>query len=286
MKTHLTALLVGFSLVAITTRVSAQQSTPSADSTLLSEKVEGDYHIKHYLVHTPADADFVLHYRINSAMLNRAMDNNAAQLQQVDHVVSKVMADTLNRVQRVHIVGYASPDGTLAGNKTLSQRRAVDMLAYLDKNYQLSDHYPVTWNAEVASWASLHDVVASSAIPHRDSVLKILHGNHSEMQKEAALKRMPDAWRYLKTQILPPVRRVTMDVAYHQGEVVEQRVMIPKPTPKPAPASVPVSQRASEPEVVIVEEVIEREVDPCCSDFCNSEQVGVIVDMTGVEIDY
>ena len=282
MKTHLTALLIGLSLVAITTRVSAQQPTPSADSILLSDRIEGDDHIKHYLVHTPADADFTLHYLINNATLNRALENNAAELQQIDNLVTKVLADTLNQVQQVTITGYASPDGTLLRNQALAKRRAADMKSYLDKHYQLSKHDQVSWRAEVASWASLHDAVVTSSIPHRDSVLKILHGNHTEPQKEAALKRMPDVWSYLKTQILPPVRRATVDVAYHQGKVVEQRVMIPKPAPKPAPAPQP----APEPEVVIVEEVIERVADPCCNDFCNSEQLGVIIDMTGVEIDY
>lgn len=280
MKTICTTLCVALAALGAAPDCRAQETSQKADSLLLSEQIDGDYQVRHYLVHEADAADYAVHYRINNATLNQSLENNAATLRQLDSLADRVLPDTLNKVRQITIIGYASPDGPLALNKRLSERRAADMKAYADKQYHFSKRYPVQCKAEVASWASLHDAVAASSIPHRDSVLKILHGNHTEAQKEAALKRIPEVWHYLAVQLLPPVRRATVDVAYQRGAVVETRRMLPKPkvaeTPQPAPT----------PEVVVVEEIIERKADPCCDDFCNSEQLGVIVDMTGVEIDY
>ena len=279
MKTILTSIFVALAALCAAPRGWAQSSPQKADSVLLSERVDGDYHVKDYLVQQADEADYSVHYRINNATLNQALEKNGATLQELDTMASKVLADTLNRVERVTIIGYASPDGPLALNKSLAKRRAEDMQRYVDQHYRFSKRYDVELDAKVPAWGSIREAVASSAIPHRDSVLHILDGDYTEVEKQAALKRMPKVWHYLAIHVLPPIRRAEVMVDYQQGMVVSLRTLIPKAAPEPKPETV------EEPEVVIVE-AVEEVVDPCCEELCGSEQLGVIVDMTGVEIDY
>ncbi len=279
MKTISFTLLFALGLGGTAVEVQAQASQRKVDSLLLADHVEGEYRVKQYLVQEPEDADYAIHYRINNATLNRALDKNGAALDELNQLVEERFSDTLNRVERIHITGYASPDGPMALNTALAKRRVADMKSYVDKHYNFSKRYDVELDAEVPAWGSIRAAVAGSSIPHRDSVLQILDGNHSENDKQAALKRMPEVWDYLATHILPPLRRVEVDVAYARGLVVEQRTLVPKPAPAPAPVPEP------QPEVVIVEE-IEEVVDPCRDEFCRSEQVGIILDMPYEEVDY
>ena len=98
---------------------------------------------------------------------------------------------------------------------------------------------------------------------------------HTESEKQAALRRMPEAWRYLAQHILPPMRRVEIDIAYQQGSIVEQRTRI-----------VPAKPQPTEPEVVVVEEIEHTVVDPCCQELLRSETIGIIVDMPSEEVDF
>lgn len=245
------------------------------DSVLLSEAVEGDYRIERYRISKEEEADYSVRYSINNAELNRSLNGNDAELIDLKNLVTGFLNDTLNEVKRVMIMGYASPDGPLSLNRSLAQRRAENMKNYVDKQYRFSTRYAVMLDAEVPVWSSLRDKVAASPIPMRDSVLMILDSGRSEAEKQAALKQMPAVWSYLAKQILPPVRRVEVTIDYGVGSVVEHRTAIaPKPTTdKPAE------------EVIIVEEV-EQVENPCCRELCQSEQLGIIVDMPGVEVDF
>lgn len=261
----------------ITTQAQVNNSPSKPDSVLLSDAVEGDYQVKRYLVSEEEDAEYAIHYRINNATMNRSMNGNEAELVDLKNLVTGFLADSLNEVKQVTIKGYASPDGSLTLNKSLAKRRAEDVKKYVDQQYHFSKRYDVTLNSEVPAWSTLREAVAKSSIPMKDSVLMILDSRHSEADKQLALKRMPSVWSYLAANILPSMRKVDLEVDYDAKTIVEERVAVakPKPAPKPTPA----------PEVIVVEEVVE-EVDPCCRALCESDQLGVIVDMTDVEVDF
>lgn len=278
MKRDLTLLLAAVVGCAITAEAQINPAPAKVDSVLLSDQTEGDQRISRYLVSEEDDADYALRYRINNATLNRSLNGNEAELTDLKNLVTGFLNDTLAEVEQITIKGYASPDGPAAFNRSLAKRRAEDMKQYVDRHYNFSTKYAVRLDSEVAAWSSLRDRVAASPIPMKDSVLMILDGRHTEAEKQAALKQLPEAWRYLTATILPPVRRVEMVIDYKAGTIVEHRTTIapPKPAPQPTP----------QPEVVVVEEVVEEVIDPCCRELCASDQLGIIVDMPDVEVDF
>ena len=271
MKKRLIPYLVALVLTAAGTTASAQSPAQGADSVLLSEQRDGDYLVRRYLIKAQDDADYSIRYHINSAQLNAKLHDNDSELSGLGELIDGLLADTLSHVARVEITGYASPDGPLQLNRTLAERRMQDFKNYLDRRYDFSHKYKVKSSSEVVPWSDLRRTVATSAIPDRQRVLEILDGSASPAEKQAALKRMPAVWSYLAKNILPPLRRVALQIDYGQGEIVEQRVRVVKPAP----------------EVVIV--AVEEPCDPCATDPCCGDllqTVGVIVAMPDNAVDF
>lgn len=209
--------------------------TPGADSVLLSETTEGDYIVRRYLVRSSGDADFTMHYRISLATLDTSLGGNPKQLGDLNAFLSGLVGDTLRKVQSVAITGYSSPDGPVQLNEKLAAQRAQDFKAYADSKYGLSKRYTVRVNSVAEDWKMCRTLVAQSQIPDRTAVLQIIDGTQTPEQKELALEKLPAAWNYMKANILPPLRRVEVMIAYADGNIVEQRTLKPKPAPAPAP---------------------------------------------------
>lgn len=218
----------------------AQNGTPSSvstpDTVLLSETVDGDYLVRRFQIRSTDDVDYSIRYRISAATLNAALAGNAAALNELNGFVDGLMQDTLKKVSRIVITGYASPDGPVAYNKELAAQRAADFRNYVDRKYNLSNRYAVTVTSEADDWKMTHAAIAASTVPERASVLQIVDGSQSPMAKEQALKRLPGVWNYLAREILPPMRRVEVMIGYDTSRIVEERTLIPRPTPTPAAA--------------------------------------------------
>lgn len=218
------------------------------DTVMLSQTIDGNYIVRKVLVKSEDDADYSIRYQINLATLNAALNGNTKELGDLDAFMNSLMRDSLKRVKRVTITGYASPDGPLAFNKALAAKRANDFKTYVDKKYDFSNRYDVSVNSEADDWQAARDLVAQSSLSDRQSVLNVIDGSRTAAQKELALKKMPAAWSYLKKDVLPKLRRVELRIDYAAGSIVEQRLMIKCPAPKPQPAP--------EPCCVVVEDVV------------------------------
>lgn len=279
-KKYVIPILVSLALTPVATTVSAQSPATRTDSVLLSERREGDCLVRRYLVKERDDADYSIRYRISSAKLNTSLDGNGPVLSELGDLVEGLLADSLAQVARVSITGYASPDGPAALNRTLARQRMQDFKSYVDRRYGFSRKYDVRTGSEVVPWSEIRGAVASSSIPDRQRVLEIIDDGSSPADKQTALKRMPAVWEYLAANILPPLRRVAVEIDYGQGAIVEQRVrMAPQPTP----------------EVVIVTEEsapcppcdpCNPCQDPCYDDLMQSGSLGVIVAMPYSDVDF
>lgn len=263
-RTTLTSLFVAGALLFA---APSWAQSPKADSMLLSEQTEGDYRVRRYRVEQPAEADYTLHYRINLAMLDPKLGENPAELQQMEHFFTTLKSDTLHTVKLISITGYASPDGPEALNERLSKARTTHFQSYGDKHYHLTDHYPLTTSSVAEDWSAVRSAVAQSSMPDRERVLQILDSSASHTQKEAELKALPAAWDYLKSTILPPLRRVEVVVNYARGSIVEQRTLIaaPLPAPREVAEAKPAPKSAADP------------CDPCACPMVDEEITGLIV---------
>lgn len=264
-------------------KAEAQHTLQHPDSVLLSSSIEGSSEVRRYRVTTPMEADYALHYAISSATLSQSMGENPTELDALSALMHH-FADTLHSVEQIHITGYASPDGPESLNASLAKQRAQNFQHYANKQFGIAGKYDVVLNSAIAPWSDVRAKLAASNVAGRDEALKILDGNHTPAEKQAALKTLPAVWNFLAREVLPPLRRVEVDVRYKQGEVVTTRVAVaPKPTPTPKPAPTPAPQATPKP-VVTAQQT--RQADPCCKELLTSETLGIIVAMPGSEVDF
>lgn len=266
MKNWIHTLAFSLALFAVA-EASAQRwsagSRTAADSVLLSESTDGDYLVRRYLIRNDGDAGYTVRYQINMAQLAPDLHNNTHQLDRLGSFVDQLMRDTLMHVRSVTVTGYSSPDGPVAFNEQLANKRASDFKRYLDGKYAFSRRYDVALRAVAEDWEMCRMLVAQSDIPNKQAVLDIIDSSRAVEAKEQALKQLPSAWNYMKTNILPPLRRVELAIDYGDGNVVEVRTRIPRPEPQPAP----------QPEC-------------CCCVVIDDETTGILVELPVVGRDF
>lgn len=277
MKTF-TTILTFACTVASATIASAHNGSehanqqPQYDTVVLATYQEDDYLVKRYVVNVPNNrmSDYSVRYSINTARLQPDLDDNSGALTALSHFIEQTMADTAARISSIEITGYASPDGPYALNERLSMQRAQDFKQYVDKKYNLSSRYQVTTRGVAEDWENCYAMVKmSNAVPHKTAVIAILDSTLSNNAKELQLKKMGDVWNYMRTDILPPLRRVDIVINYAQGTIVEERTLIE-----------PVFEEQVVEEVVVPRRCVECGKTGCtCGANCTCNGNGLIIEV-------
>ena len=108
--------------------------------------------------------------------------------------------------QHVAVKGYASPDGPVKFNDTLSKERSESgdkVLAKLLKNSGLD----IDVAAYGEDWEGFKELVSKSNIKDKDLILQVLSMYSSSTQREDEIKNMSSVFNELKKDILPELRR-------------------------------------------------------------------------------
>lgn len=246
MKRILTTMLA----LGITAAVSAQSNQAPANAVLVSQTRNGNVVTSRYKIphNDGKHAEFDLHYAVNRSNIVPSYSDNTQQIADLKDFMAQTK-DTTMHISAIHVVGYASPDGNAKQNDTLASKRAQSLYHYAVNTYHPeqkidTDHKTFKWSDCVAA-------VEKSSIPQKEKVLSILQSTkHTEAQKEQALRSLPDAWRYLATNILPQMRYADIEFDYGVDEFVTRTTVVAATEPaKPVQTSQP-----QQPEEVIVDE--------------------------------
>ena len=204
-----------------------------ADTTLLSEWVDGAYLVRRYRVVGREPAHYTLKYAVSADKLNTLLAGNEAEIEALDKMMADIRQDSTMRVQSIDITGFASPDGNATKNEALALDRAQRFRKMLESRYGQMADYVVRVMAESERWDNCNMAVLNSPIEDKQRVLSIIDSPATEASKEQQLKLLPQVWSIFREQILPPMRRVEMVVNYNKDMVVEVRTLIDKPQPQP-----------------------------------------------------
>ena len=233
-----------------TTVVMAQSNQAPANAVLVSQTRSGDVVTTRYKIphNNGKHAEFDVHYAINRAQIVPSYSDNSEQISELKDFMAQTK-DTTMHISAIHIVGYASPDGNSKQNDTLASQRAQSLYHYAVNTYH--PEQKIDTEHKTFKWSDCVDAVEKSDIPHKEQVLTILKStSHTEPQKEQALRKMPDAWRYLATHILPQMRYADIEFDYGVDEFVTRTTVVPKTEPaKPVQTTQP-----QQPEEVVVSE--------------------------------
>ena len=250
-KILLTILALG-----ATAAVAAQNTqAPAANAVLVSQTRNGNVVTSHYKI--PHDkgkhAEFDLHYAVNQSKINPSFSDNTEQISDLKDFMAQTK-DTTMHISAIHIVGYASPDGNTKHNDSLASQRAQSLYHYAVNTYH--PEQKIDTEHKTFRWIDCVAAVEKSDIPHKEQVLAILEStSHTEPQKEAELRKLPEAWRYLATKILPQMRYADIEFDYGVDEIVTRTTIVESPKPAQTAPAVQTSQPKQPDEVVVEEEM-------------------------------
>lgn len=267
------------SLVALLLSVTGANAQ-SGNKRILAEWRDGDYIVHRYVItdEAPQNSNFEMHYAINSANTVVGFEDNSEELARLDEFFSELKRDTTIHISKIEIRGYASPDGQVKFNSELARKRAQQLSILLSKRYNLSGSN-IAISSHVEPWSATTDAIQTSNLSNRSDLVRIVNSNEPPMTIDNRLKHEDKAWSWMKSDILPDMRRATVTISYTKDRIMDSREYKPlKSTPT---------------EVVIVEEVITEKPDKRhhhhdkhkrhgkdkCKSIILNEWDGVIIDM-------
>ena len=143
-------------------------------------------------------------YAINSSVVTKKNEKNANLGAFKENVDKNLTND--RATQNIAVKGYASPDGPVKFNDTLSKKRSESgkkVVAKLLKDSGLD----VDAAAYGEDWDGFKELVEKSDIKDKNLILQVLSLYNSSAERESEIKNMSSVFNELKEEILPELRR-------------------------------------------------------------------------------
>ena len=143
-------------------------------------------------------------YAINSSVVTKKNEKNANLGAFKENVDKNLTND--RATQNIAVKGYASPDGPVKFNDTLSKKRSESgkkVVAKLLKDAGLD----IDAAAYGEDWDGFKELVEKSDIKDKNLILQVLSLYNSPAERETEIKNMSTVFNELKKDILPELRR-------------------------------------------------------------------------------
>ena len=153
-------------------------------------------------------------FPVNVTEIRPDYRSNATELEKIMATINSVREDEDITVTSLSIKGFASPEGSYAGNERLAKGRTLSLKAYVEKAYSFpKDFIKTSWEAE--DWAGLREYVAGSSLKNRDAILSIIDSDLKPDAREWKLKSTyPADYRTLLAEVYPGLRHSDYRVDY------------------------------------------------------------------------
>lgn len=155
-------------------------------------------------------------FLINQANL-RSGQLNSDEVKAWNEQVAAASADDRREIKELNIESYASPDGPLAFNTQLAQKREDNTKGYLDKQLKknnITNFGELTANFTAEDWEGFKKLVSESNIQDKDLILSVLQMYQDPEVRDRELHNMTSVFDELAETILPRLRysRLTASV--------------------------------------------------------------------------
>lgn len=154
---------------------------------------------------------------VNRTELKENYMNNRHELDKIINSIEYVRRDTDATITRVHIKGFASPEGPYDNNVRLAMGRTETLRRYVRDLYRFPDT-TVTSSYEPEDWGGLRKYITDSMqfdIRHRPEILDIIDGPLGFDNKNLAIQtRYPDDYKIILKDIYPWLRHSDYTVKY------------------------------------------------------------------------
>lgn len=167
-----------------------------------------------------------IRFRVAKTNLDPDFANNRRALQRIADSLQNGYSDSIYRLTRAMVVGGASPEGSVALNQKLSEKRAKSIFSYLQRYGKLPENM-TTFKFLGRDWTGLREAVRNDpSVPYRDRVLDLLNDIIYEIEIDspqaetgfARLKALHGGvpYRYMYQHLFPELRSSKLIVWYER----------------------------------------------------------------------
>ena len=162
-----------------------------------------------------------LDFVVNKTDILPTYRNNTAELRKITDLISEVRNDNSVAVRSIEISGYASPEGSIANNKRLSEGRAGALANYLSALFDYPKNmYSIHYGGE--NWKGLADYLVASKMEDKEQLLTIINqgdvtGNDAAVNQTKAKLRDFDQgkpYQFLLKEVYPSLRKAVCKVDF------------------------------------------------------------------------
>ena len=179
-------------------------------------------------------AECFLDFEVNKVNIRPEYMNNPKELAKIRTMIDDLKADPSIKVNRLDIIGYASPEGSLANNKRLSEGRAMALRDYLATRYDFArNQYHIIFGGE--NWDGLVKALEASSMKDKETFINIIKNTSDDALRKKEIMRVAGGvpYRAMLKDIYPGLRKVDCKIDYTVVNFdVEQGRIVIKTNPK------------------------------------------------------
>lgn len=166
----------------------------------------------------------IIYYAVSqSNAIDTQFMENKVTLDDLTSAINTISASNDCRIDRIEIVGYASPEGPLAQNIQLAFKRALTLKKALIERTPVKDAAFVLTNGS-ENWEGLREMVAASDMPEKEKVLNIIDHTpvwdaKTQVGRLGLLMRLNqgEPYRYMAKNFFPKLRNATCVKVYYRN---------------------------------------------------------------------
>ncbi|MDE6717863.1 MAG: hypothetical protein K2J70_06695, partial [Muribaculaceae bacterium] len=161
-----------------------------------------------------AKGEAYIDFVVNTVNIRPDYRNNPAELRKIRATIDSVKADPDTKITLLTVTGYASPEGSYAGNEKLAKGRTEALAEYVRNLYTFPKNLMKTsWVAE--DWAGLRKMVEGSEMAKKDAILAIIDSNMDPDVKDRKIATdFPVDYKYMLANWYPALRHSDYTVEY------------------------------------------------------------------------
>lgn len=177
-------------------------------------------------------------FPVNSTQISATFANNQSVLNEVNEKVVAILNNKDLNASKIEIVGFASPEATVAYNKNLAEKRAAAFAGYLSSRYAV-EASNFTSQGYGEDWNRAEELIRENSIglpdATRQQVLDIIQSTPDMDARDAKIKAIDGGATYqrLLTEVWPKIRRTEYTISYSVRPFnVEEAKQLIKTNPK------------------------------------------------------
>lgn len=165
-----------------------------------------------------------IYYRQGISQIDSTYQDNRNRMGKLLEFLYTLSADSTCRLNGLHIISGASPEGNTSFNKALSKKRTNAISDYLSLRLPAEQSDLITKAHTGIDWEALQAKVERSDMPYKEEVLQILYHTPEWVikngivvdgrKKQLMTLRQGNCWRYMEEHFFPELRHSLVEVEY------------------------------------------------------------------------